>query len=57
MTLACLAIQKVPGWPTAPGRLTALIQLIALVAAGGAVYLAACAAMGVDTLRQLIKRR
>jgi putative peptidoglycan lipid II flippase len=57
MTAACIAIQKIPGFPHSSGRMASLAQLVLITGAGAVVYLGACAGMGIHILRQLKPRR
>lgn len=54
---ACWGIQQTPVWPQGNGKLVTLMQLAELIVVGAAVYLAACRAMGVRTLSQIVGRR
>ena len=54
---ACKLVQRAPGYPHGASRATWLVQLIVLMVVGAGVYLGACAAMGVDTMRQLFPRK
>ena len=53
MTLVCLAVRRLPIYPTAATRGIWLSQLIILIGVGALTYFAACAALGVNILSQL----
>lgn len=54
---ACVAVQRLPGFPRGESKVAAMVQLVALVATGAAVYVGACTAMGIDILRQIMPKR
>lgn len=60
MWAACVGVQYTPLYPhTTPAhhKLTWAIQLTVIMATGGAVYLGACMAMGIDVLQHVRRRR
>jgi peptidoglycan biosynthesis protein MviN/MurJ (putative lipid II flippase) len=57
MLVACLGIRHVPGYPHQGGRLVWAMQLTILMTVGGAVYLSACAVMGVGVMEHLFPKR
>jgi putative peptidoglycan lipid II flippase len=57
MTAACLLVMKTPVFPHGETRVIWAIQLMTVMGVGAAVYVGACAAMGVDTLNHLLPRR
>jgi putative peptidoglycan lipid II flippase len=60
MWLACWAVQRTPLYPSEHvlrPKLRWAIQLTILMSTGGAVYLGACAAMGINVLERLRRRR
>jgi putative peptidoglycan lipid II flippase len=57
MWFACLGIQRIPGYPHTATRISWLSQLTVLMTGGAIVYLAACAALGLETVRQIFPRR
>jgi len=59
MWLACLAVRHSPLYPRESAghhKLTWAIQLTVLMVTGGVVYLAACAAMGINVLQHIRKK-
>jgi putative peptidoglycan lipid II flippase len=56
MILACWGAMQLPHWPTDGSKLTAAIQLAALMTIGGAVYFGVCLALGLGNWRQYVRR-
>ena len=54
MTAVCLLVRKSPLYPAATGRAGWAGQLALIMAVGAAAYLATCAGLGVDTMKQLL---
>ena len=57
MGIACVAVRHSPLYPTAVSRPAWAAQLVLLLGVGAGVYLAACRAMGVNTMDDLFGRR
>jgi putative peptidoglycan lipid II flippase len=57
MTLACIGVQHVPGYPQGETRLVWAMQMAIIMSVGAGVYLATCALMGVRVIEQLMPRR
>ena len=57
MVLACLGVQRLPGYPTGASRVESLMQLVILIGVGATVYCGACAGMGVAVIDHLIPKR
>ncbi len=57
MWAACVLVQHAPGYPHGALRTSWLAQLMVLMVVGAGVYLGACAALGVETMRQLFPRK
>jgi len=57
MAAACWLVQMAPFYPLAPNRKAALGRLLILVFTGAAVYLGACAALGIGALQNLLPRK
>lgn len=54
MSAACLLIQKASFYPADLSKATALKRLLMLVGCGGAVYIAACSAMGIGIFEHML---
>src|SRR5207253_3191478 len=48
----CLAVRRLPFYPDVVGKTASAVQLAMLMGTGIAVYFAACAAMGMNVLKQ-----
>lgn len=57
MWAACELVQHSPGYPHAATRAAWLAQLMVIMVVGAGVYLGICAALGVDTMRQIFPRK
>lgn len=57
MLIACLAVQRIPGYPGGAGKTARAMQLMIIVCVGGISYFAACAAMGINVLQHILPRR
>jgi putative peptidoglycan lipid II flippase len=57
MTAVCLGVMKLPAFPRGQTRVIWAAQLLTIMGVGTAVYLGACAVMGVDTLTHILPRR
>jgi len=57
MVLACQGVKMLPFWPASDTRFAWAIQLLLLMAIGGAVYFAICAAGGINVLSALRRRK
>jgi putative peptidoglycan lipid II flippase len=57
MTAVCLLVRKLPLYPAATGRAGWAAQLALTMVVGAGAYLATCAGLGVDTMRQLVPGR
>jgi putative peptidoglycan lipid II flippase len=57
MTAACLAVQRLPFFPRADRKTVWLIQLVAIMATGAAVYIGACSAMGIGVLKHVMPKK
>ena len=53
----CLAVQHSPIYPHADRRIDWAIQLTLLMGTGALVYVAACSAMGLETLKHILPKR
>jgi putative peptidoglycan lipid II flippase len=56
MAVACLGVQRLPGYPSGSGQLQSLIQLLTLMIVGGGSYLGTCRLLGLD-IRMRTDRR
>jgi putative peptidoglycan lipid II flippase len=56
MLAACVAIQRLPGWPAEETQWAWAMQLTILMGVGGGVYFVMCQALGLPIL-QVLKRR
>ena len=57
MGAACVGIQHIRYFPQGSGRMVWAAQVTLIIAVGAAVYLGACAAMGVDIVGQFVPGR
>jgi peptidoglycan biosynthesis protein MviN/MurJ (putative lipid II flippase) len=57
MWLACLAVQHSPLYPLGDRKYIWACQLALLMITGGATYFVACAAMGIDVMKHVRRRR
>ncbi len=57
MTLACLAVQRLPFYPADLSKRTALFRLLLLMSIGAATYALACLALRVHDLSHLLPNR
>ncbi|MDB5295411.1 MAG: hypothetical protein JWO31_1394 [Phycisphaerales bacterium] len=57
MTGVCWVVRRLPGFPAGQSRPAWAAQVAILVVVGGGVYVAACRALGVTVMEQLMPRR
>ncbi len=57
MTIACLLVERVPGYPRGQSKLAAAMQLLIVMSVGGTTYCGTCALLGVEVLTQILPRR
>ena len=57
MTAVCLGVQRLPFYPHGNHRTDWAVQLVILMGLGATVYVGACAAMGLETLRHILPKR
>ena len=57
MTVACLLVQRVPGYPKGNTRIDWAVQMAIVMGVGVGVYLGACWVMGVGVIEQLFPKR
>jgi hypothetical protein len=58
MGIACILVQRLPFYPHATTtKLATAVQLGILMGAGGAAYFGACAAMGMNVLEHVRRKR
>lgn len=57
MATACLGLKHVPIFPAGTGKIGWACQLAMLMLVGGSIYFGACAAMGIDVMKHLRRRR
>lgn len=57
MGIACWAVRELPFYPDGQTKAAAAVQLAILMLTGGATYFLACAAMGMDVLEHVRRRR
>ena len=57
MTAACLGVEYLPFYPHGNHRTDWAVQLVILMGLGATVYVGACAAMGLETLKHILPKR
>lgn len=57
MTVACLLVQRLPGYPQGAGRIAWAMQMMILIVLGTGVYLGTCALLGVGVMEHITPRR
>ncbi len=57
MALACLAVKQLPLYPTDQTKQAWAMQLLTLMTVGGGVYFAACAALGMNVLESVRRKK
>ena len=54
---ACAALEYLPGYPHGKGMWAASVQLAALMAVGGGVYVGVCSLLGFGVMSHVLPRR
>lgn len=57
MTAACIAVQRVPGYPHGQTRFAWAAQMMLIMGVGAVVYLGVCAALRVNVVETLLPKR
>ncbi len=57
MTMACIAVQRVPFFPRTETKIAWMVQLVAIIGTGAVVYIGACSAMGIGVIKHVMPKR